>query len=106
MRFYVQRYNLQASNEIHPMREMGSPRPMIMVGVRDFQIHCDLIPVLDEGESMSDILERLNLWLNGSEVNMVRAAPNRPRCFYCGEINDSGKAKCPNCGGTRNSGQH
>lgn len=107
MRFYVQKYDLQASNTIHPIREMGSPSPVgVAMGAQDFQIHCDLVPILDAGESIDDILKRLSLWLNGSEVNMVRATPNFPRCFYCGEINDSGKVKCPNCGGgARDNGQ-
>ncbi len=100
MRFYVQHYNLVASNTVERVREMGSPEVVgTLLGVRDFQIHCDLIPVLDQGESTQDILNKLAIWLDGTEINMVLAQANRPRCFFCGTINDSGKSKCPQCGG-------
>lgn len=107
MRFYVRHYKLEASNPVHRVREMGSPSAAgVITYPTDFSIQCELIPILDAGESVDDILNRLALWLNGSHINMVQATPDRPRCFYCGEIHDSGKVKCPNCdGGTREDGR-
>lgn len=100
MRFYVKHYQLEASNTHQMVHEMGSASPVgVLVTQQNFQIQCELIPVLDKGESAQDILDRLALWLNGAEVNMVRAQPDKPRCFFCGTINDTGKPKCPQCGG-------
>ncbi len=101
MRLYVNTYQIQASNHAFPVREMGMSRPTgFLTGYTEYQVNCSFTPIPDEGETTQEMLEKLSQWVNGTEINMVKAAEEKhPRCFYCGVINDTGKPKCQYCGG-------
>lgn len=100
MRLYVSNFNIITNNHVEVVREMGAYNPVgIMPGYIDYKVSCELVPIPDEGESTADVLHALNKWIEGREINMVSAVPNKPRCFYCGTINDACSPKCPQCGG-------
>ena len=100
MRLYVQSYEIRAFNNYHPIMELGFSQPVgVIRGAESCTVHCDFMPIADNGESMQDVLRSLSQWINGREINMVLAKEDRPRCFYCGTMNDAGSAKCPQCGG-------
>lgn len=49
-------------------------------------------------ENIADALKAIELYLcGGAEINIVKAT-DKPRCFYCGSLNDEGAKKCENCG--------
>ena len=100
MRLYVTNYNISASNNVIPVREMGRLNPTgVMLSGTDYKIHCDFVPIADEGESTTEMLAKLQEWINGAEINMVSAVKDRPRCFYCGTMVEIGANKCKYCGG-------
>jgi hypothetical protein len=100
MRLYVRNYQIEARNDLHPIHEMGMSAPIaVMRGPAQFDLHCDFVPVLDEGESSEDIMKFLVHWISGAQINIVSALPDKPRCYYCGTMNDTGGVKCKYCGG-------
>lgn len=42
-------------------------------------------------------LRRLAMFLNSGDVQLI-AAQDRPRCFYCGTLNDIDAKLCSQCG--------
>ena len=48
---------------------------------------------------MEQALARLARYMHSGEIVMVKAG-NEPRCFYCGQLNETGALKCSGCGGT------
>jgi len=100
MRLYVTNYQITANNNISPVREMGMMAPVaLMTAGTDYHVHCDFMPIADSGESTTEMLSKLQEWINGNEINMVSAVRDRPRCFYCGTMVDTGAAKCQYYGG-------
>jgi hypothetical protein len=60
VRLYVNNYQITASHELSPIREIGSSRPVGVISTgMGFNLHCDFVPILDEGESYEDILRSL-----------------------------------------------
>lgn len=100
MRLHVSSYSIAATNYDVPIRELGFKAPVgIVDGYTDYHVSCDFVPIADEGESTHEMLSKLQEWINGREINVVSAVPNKPRCFYCGTMNDRNSVKCPQCGG-------
>ena len=46
-------------------------------------------------EDVAEALKRIELFL-GNELNLVKAT-DRPRCYYCGSLNDDGEKHCTQC---------
>lgn len=100
MRLYVTSYSLSANNHYVPVRELGIREPVSAVSYgTDMNVHCTFIPIPDAGESTMDILNKLSEWIQGMEINMVKAERDRPRCFYCGTKCNANDEKCKYCGG-------
>jgi hypothetical protein len=48
-------------------------------------------------EGMSAALAKIEKYL-GREVDLVLAVKDKPRCFYCGCLNDKDANQCSQCG--------
>ena len=47
-------------------------------------------------EDIADALRRIELYLS-EKVSLVKST-DRPRCFYCGTLNDANRTVCSQCG--------
>jgi hypothetical protein len=48
-------------------------------------------------DEISEALKHIELYL-ASELNLVMATGDRPRCFYCGVLGDESDKTCSQCG--------
>lgn len=46
---------------------------------------------------IGETLRKLGVRLMGNPINLVRSA-GKPRCFYCGRVNEPGVEACAGCG--------
>jgi hypothetical protein len=62
-------------------------------------IHADfIIPISPHDiEKMSDALKNIEVFLSGA-IDLVKADETKPRCFYCGTLNDLENNVCSQCG--------
>lgn len=51
----------------------------------------------NKSEEIAEALKKIELYLSGS-INLVKAS-EKPRCFYCGTLNDESVNSCSQCGG-------
>lgn len=71
-------------------REVGRPASfvvdLVLLGVHPNDI-----------ENMSEALKKIEIMLAG-EIDLVKAVPDKLRCFYCGVLNDKQNNVCTQCG--------
>ena len=48
-------------------------------------------------KDMGEAVKKIELFLSG-KVDLVRADPDKLRCFYCGSLNDIKDNQCTQCG--------
>jgi len=58
-----------------------------------------LIPVQCNAEQVAEALRRIGMMLCSGPIDLVQSA-DKPRCFYCGSLNDADRNTCSQCGGS------
>ena len=58
-----------------------------------------LIAGRDEPEKIAEALRRIGLTLCSGPIDLVKAT-DKPRCFYCGSLNDEDRNTCSQCSGS------
>ena len=60
-----------------------------------FHVH---IGGMDGAEKIAEAQRRIALTLCSGPIDVVKAT-EKPRCFYCGQLNDEDRNTCSQCGG-------
>ena len=57
-----------------------------------------ILPIApNDTENMAEALKRIEIFLSG-KVDFVRSDKDKPRCFYCGSLQDLELNMCSQCG--------
>ena len=50
-----------------------------------------------DSDVIAEALKKIEIFLSGS-INLVKAVPDKQRCFYCATLNESDNNLCSQCG--------